>query len=75
VLTNLGLPELITDSADGFVRSAIELATDVARLRAIRSTLRERMQASPLRDEPAFARDLESAYRTMWRQWCGGGAG
>jgi predicted O-linked N-acetylglucosamine transferase (SPINDLY family) len=28
------------------------------------------MQASPLMDGAAFARDIEAAYRQMWRQWC-----
>jgi predicted O-linked N-acetylglucosamine transferase (SPINDLY family) len=28
------------------------------------------MQASPLMDASAFARDIEAAYRTMWRTWC-----
>jgi protein O-GlcNAc transferase len=28
------------------------------------------MRASPLMDEARFARDLEHAYRLMWREWC-----
>ena len=28
------------------------------------------MQASPLCDAKAYARDVEAAYRTMWRTWC-----
>jgi predicted O-linked N-acetylglucosamine transferase (SPINDLY family) len=28
------------------------------------------MAASPLCDGPRFARDLEAAYRMMWRRWC-----
>jgi predicted O-linked N-acetylglucosamine transferase (SPINDLY family) len=28
------------------------------------------MQASALCDGPAFARDVEAAYREMWRRWC-----
>ena len=29
-----------------------------------------RMEASPLMDQQAFARDLANAYRQMWREWC-----
>jgi predicted O-linked N-acetylglucosamine transferase (SPINDLY family) len=32
--------------------------------------LRTWMLASPLMDEPRFARDVEAAYRHMWRSWC-----
>jgi predicted O-linked N-acetylglucosamine transferase (SPINDLY family) len=28
------------------------------------------MVASPLMDAPRFARNIETAYRTMWLQWC-----
>jgi tetratricopeptide (TPR) repeat protein len=28
------------------------------------------MQASPLMDAPRFARNIEAAYRQMWRNWC-----
>jgi predicted O-linked N-acetylglucosamine transferase (SPINDLY family) len=41
------------------------------RLAEWRSTLRERMETSPLMDAPRFARQIESAYRGMWREWCG----
>lgn len=69
-LTNLGLPELIAHDSAEFVRIASELADDRARLRDLRRTLRARMQASPLMDAKAFARDIEFAYRQMWRRWC-----
>ena len=32
--------------------------------------LRQRMEQSPLMDAPRFARNIEAAYRQMWRQWC-----
>jgi tetratricopeptide (TPR) repeat protein len=28
------------------------------------------MEASPLRDEAGFTRELETAYRRMWQDWC-----
>jgi predicted O-linked N-acetylglucosamine transferase (SPINDLY family) len=28
------------------------------------------MQASALRDEAPFTKDLENLYRGMWREWC-----
>ncbi len=71
LLSMLGLPELATHSPEECVRVASGLAHDLPRLAALRSTLRERMKASPLMDGPRFARSMEAAYRTMWRKWCG----
>jgi predicted O-linked N-acetylglucosamine transferase (SPINDLY family) len=30
------------------------------------------MEASVLMDGPHFARQIEAAYRAMWREWCHG---
>jgi predicted O-linked N-acetylglucosamine transferase (SPINDLY family) len=68
-LSNLGLPELIADAPEQFVRVAVELAGDRPRLSKLRSTLRARMRQSPLMDAPRFARNVEAAYRAMWQRW------
>jgi predicted O-linked N-acetylglucosamine transferase (SPINDLY family) len=71
LLSNVGVPELIADSQEKYVRLASDLAHDPARLSSLRSTLRQRMAQSPLMDAPRFARNVEAAYRQMWRTWCG----
>jgi len=48
ILTNIGLSELIADTPEEYVNIAIKLANDLPRLRELRSTLRERMESSPL---------------------------
>jgi protein O-GlcNAc transferase len=68
--SNLGLQELVTHRSDEYVRIAVELAGNLPRLEALRSTLRDRMRQSPLMDAPRFARNIEAAYRQMWRTWC-----
>ncbi|HXE53973.1 MAG TPA: tetratricopeptide repeat protein [Tepidisphaeraceae bacterium] len=70
ILSNIGLPELAPSDPDRFVQVATELANDRPRHQNLRATLRERMRTSPLMDAPQFARDVESAYREMWRTWC-----
>jgi predicted O-linked N-acetylglucosamine transferase (SPINDLY family) len=70
ILSNVGLPELLARSDDEYVRIATELANDLPRLSHLRSTLQQRMQQSPLMDAPRFARNIEAAYRQMWRYWC-----
>jgi len=72
ILSNIGLSELIADSGETYVRMAIELAQDLPRLQKLRATLRQRMAGSPLMNAPLFARNVESAYRQMWRAWCTG---
>jgi predicted O-linked N-acetylglucosamine transferase (SPINDLY family) len=73
ILNNLGLPELVAFSEDDYIRIATDLARDSARLAELRRTLRPRMATSVLMDAPSFARNIESAYRAMWRQWCAKG--
>ena len=36
----------------------------------IRAGLRAKMTASPLTDGAHFARNVEEAYRGIWRAWC-----
>jgi len=69
-LSNLKLPELAGHTPEQFVRIAVELAQDLLRLKQLRSTLRQRMEQSPLMDAPKFAFNIEAAYRQMWRNWC-----
>jgi len=66
------LAELARPDIDSYVATAVALAHDLPRLQHLRSSLRERMRASPLCDAPRFARAFEGALRAMWQQWCRG---
>jgi predicted O-linked N-acetylglucosamine transferase (SPINDLY family) len=70
LLTNIGLPELVAESEDEYVRIAVELARDVEQLVNYRSNLRDKMLGSQLLDAPSFAREIEGAFRQMWTSWC-----
>ena len=70
ILGNAGLGELVAASEDRYVEIAVDLASDRPRLRALQRGLRDRMRASPLLDAPGFMRDLEYAYRDLWRRAC-----
>jgi tetratricopeptide (TPR) repeat protein len=72
LLSAVGLPELIAQSAEEYVEIAVRLASDLPRLAALRAGLRERMRQSPLCDGRRLAREIEAAYRDMWRKWCEG---
>jgi predicted O-linked N-acetylglucosamine transferase (SPINDLY family) len=70
LLANLGLPELIAQTPQDYVRIARDLAADRPRLSELRAGLRERLRASPLMDAARFTRNLEAAYREIWKTWC-----
>jgi protein O-GlcNAc transferase len=70
LLTNVGTPELIAQTSEEYVRIAVALASDHQRLVELHATLRQKLQSSPIMDHAAFARNIEAAYRQMWRTWC-----
>ena len=70
-LTNVGLAELVCRSEEELVRKAVELAGDPERLARLRSELRGRMRSGPITDGRGYTRELEQAYRQMWRECCG----
>jgi protein O-GlcNAc transferase len=72
ILSNIGRAEWVARSAEEYLQIAIELARNLDCLSSIRRTLRDGMRRSPLMDAPRFARDVEGAYRFMWREWCVG---
>jgi predicted O-linked N-acetylglucosamine transferase (SPINDLY family) len=70
ILKNAGLGELAAQTPEEFSKIAADLARDSDRRSELRSTLRRRLASSPLMDFKRFARNMESAYRQMWRDWC-----
>jgi predicted O-linked N-acetylglucosamine transferase (SPINDLY family) len=70
MLTSLGMQELVAATPADYVAIAVRLASDPRRLADLRSTLRQRMRAAPLTDRQRFMRNLEQAYRSVWRAWC-----
>ncbi|MEW9898166.1 tetratricopeptide repeat protein [Chitinivorax sp. PXF-14] len=75
VLNAVGHPEWSGDDADAAARVATALAADLPRLAEIRASLPGRARISALHDGPAFARDMEQAYRAMWQRWLEHGTG
>jgi protein O-GlcNAc transferase len=59
-LTNAGLGDLAVDTPDAYVDTAVALAADRDRRRALRSGLRETIRTSPMGDTRAWVRDFEA---------------
>ena len=62
---SVGLDELVTASVDDYEATALGLATDPARLRALRDRLAAALPTAALFDAAGFARDLEQIYVAM----------
>jgi len=63
LLHQVGLDELVCDSAAGYVEQVLALAADAPRRAALRTHLAAQRSTSPLFDGVAFARDIEALYR------------
>jgi predicted O-linked N-acetylglucosamine transferase (SPINDLY family) len=70
LLKLIGLEELVGKSEEEYIAIAAGLAGNLDRLERIQQGLRTRVEASALRDEVGFTREMEAAYRNMWRGWC-----
>lgn len=70
LLHRVGLDDLMARDRQDYVARAIALAGDGARLAALRAELRPTMAASSLTSAQTLARDVEAAYRAMWRDRC-----
>jgi len=72
LLTAVGLPELVTTNLDQYEELAIEIAQSPAKLKQLKQKLAENRTTYPLFDTPRFTRNLEQAYRAMWKIYAAG---
>ena len=68
-LATVGLSELIAKDCAEYVLKAVDAVRDLQRLAGWRRSLRPRLEACA-NDGSSFTRQLEQAYRGMWRRWC-----
>ncbi len=65
LLTTIGVPELVTTSAEDYVALALRLARDKPMLADLRRRIVEGRSRSPLFQTERFCRKLERAYEAM----------
>ncbi len=68
LLTALGLPELIAGDSAAYEGIALRLAQAPEGLKAMREKLARNAATYPLFDTRRYARNIETAYREMWRR-------
>jgi protein O-GlcNAc transferase len=64
----VGLTDWIAEDEDAYVRKAVQFASDLNALAAVRENLRPRMQTTSLIDGPRFARQFSEALWALWRE-------
>ena len=69
LMSRVGLPEFIGQTEDDYFQCALRLAQDLPGLNRVRQSLRARMSGANW-DPANITRQLEAAYREMWRKWC-----
>ncbi len=68
LLDAVGLPELVTDSLDGYEARALALARAPGELAHLKERLARNRFTFPLFDTERFRRHIEAAYVTMWER-------
>ncbi len=72
LLTNIGVPELITHTIEEYFSLAVELANNPNKLAAIRAKLAQNRLTTPLFNTELFARHIESAYKSAYDSYHAG---
>jgi predicted O-linked N-acetylglucosamine transferase (SPINDLY family) len=70
LLTAVGHPEWIANTAEDYVRIAAELAAARDARCAMRNTLRDDMRRGPLLDHKGQTERFAQALRDCWIGWC-----
>ncbi|MCH8473719.1 MAG: tetratricopeptide repeat protein [Opitutales bacterium] len=70
LLHRVGLDQWAAQSEQDYLRIGTMAAQNPAMLKKIRHELPGKFRQSPLGDGAGMARDLENAYRDMWKHYC-----
>jgi predicted O-linked N-acetylglucosamine transferase (SPINDLY family) len=68
----MGLPNLITTTPQAYERLAIELATNLDKLGAVKHELSINRLATPVFDVQRFTKHVEAAYVAMYERYQAG---
>lgn len=72
LVTNVGLPELVTDSPEAACDLAIALASDTERLSSLKARLSANKNSCHLFNTREFTRDIERMFRHIWEHHLAG---
>ena len=69
LLSAIGLPELITKSAEEYENLIFELSTNLQKLDEIKNKLKENITTKPLFNTELFTKNIELAYKTVYENY------
>jgi protein O-GlcNAc transferase len=69
IMKHLGLELFVAHSQQEYIDKACAFASQLDQLGRIRQSLRPLLLASPLCDCRRLAREMEEAFRSLWRRW------
>lgn len=69
LIHRIGLGHWVARDREHFLDIGRKAAQNFQMLNEVRRQIQQAFEASPLRDGAAMARDLETAYRTMWQRY------
>lgn len=70
ILTALGMADWMAQRADEYAAIAVKFASMPEHVAALRRELPGRVLASPLGNGAQYTKAIETAYRTMWTDYC-----
>ena len=72
LLKVMGCDELIANTKEDYIEKAVTLASDFERINNYKNTLRSRYTNSPICDTKSFAKELSTAFSSMWQETIAG---
>lgn len=69
LLTQIGCPEWICSTKEQYIACAVSLSSCLSTLSKTRTSIRDRMQSSPLCDSKPFTLSLERVFRDKWAKY------
>ena len=64
------LHEFIAATKAEYVEKAVAYANNLPSLAEVRQNLRHKLTTAPITNPRLFTRNLENAFREIWKQWC-----
>ena len=72
IVTSVGLGDWVSETADGYLATAVKYAAMPERLKALRVNLPAMISASAAGNSVTYTKAVETAYRQMWTGYCEG---
>ena len=69
IVSAVNMPEMIVESQNEYESLAVELATNPKKFKVVKDKLVDNLPNAPLYNTPLFAKNIESAYKTMFERY------